>query len=393
MKSEYKLDFQAVSDQAYGRWAEIMTELASIHEAIDNGPFMPGTCPVHGGNNGDAFRIFEDFEDTGGMICNTCGAKTNGFTALAWLNNITIKQAYQDVARFLDMDGRGKPALQDPKLQQALRLKRQQRTAEMKRKKEKQAARNLDRIRSIWNAALPYDHPEALPLRRYVENRGFSLTVLSRAIRFVPALDYYTPDPNNKKRMINRGTYPAMVALLLGPNREIFTLHRTYLDAQGNKAPVNEPKKLFGTAKIGTTSGGSIHLQPAQKAIALAEGIETSWAIYEALGIPVWATGNANNLERILIPDFIERIYIFADLDRSDRGQQAAQIAGERLLSEGKQVQVFTPPGPIPADQKGVDWGDIYNLFGANLFPNIDINMSIPAMNLTSKKSKTATNN
>jgi putative DNA primase/helicase len=187
-------------------------------------------------------------------------------------------------------------------------------------------------------------------------------------------MDYFAPDPKNPKKMIKQGRYPTMVALLLGPDRDVFAMHRTYLDINGNKAPVDDPKKFSGTTKVGPTTGGAIHLYPAEHVVALAEGIETSWAVHEATGLPVWATGNANNLEHIELPKEIEHVFIFADLDRSGRGLEAAQAAGEKLIGEGRQVQIHTPIGPIPADAKGIDWLDVYNTHGHQVFPNIRIN-------------------
>src|SRR5690606_22491402 len=64
-------------------------------------------CPVHGGVDG--FRLFKDYEDKGGGICNSCGSKTNGFAMLAWVRGYEIKDAVRDVAQCLGEDSLSSP--------------------------------------------------------------------------------------------------------------------------------------------------------------------------------------------------------------------------------------------------------------------------------------------
>src|SRR5471032_2509610 len=62
------------------------------------GPGMHVACPVHGGRDG--FRLYNDYHDTGGGVCNTCGGFRDGFKLLAWIRNYTRKDAVRDVGKW-----------------------------------------------------------------------------------------------------------------------------------------------------------------------------------------------------------------------------------------------------------------------------------------------------
>ena len=83
---------------AAGRWASIVTSLAPhLGQAVERTPnHVP--CPVHGGIDG--FRLFRDFDATGGGVCNTCGIHHDGYTLLMWANGwdfLTTHRAIHDM--------------------------------------------------------------------------------------------------------------------------------------------------------------------------------------------------------------------------------------------------------------------------------------------------------
>lgn len=81
---------------AVGRWAELIVCLApQSKEALERFP-RHVKCPVHGGVDG--FRLFKDFNETGGGICNTCGTRADGFALLQWLNDWDARQTLKAVA-------------------------------------------------------------------------------------------------------------------------------------------------------------------------------------------------------------------------------------------------------------------------------------------------------
>ena len=69
-------DKHKIRDLAHGQWLFILERLCpELGPAIARlGRHVP--CPVHGGKDG--FRLFKDAQQTGGGICNSCGAKADG---------------------------------------------------------------------------------------------------------------------------------------------------------------------------------------------------------------------------------------------------------------------------------------------------------------------------
>jgi putative DNA primase/helicase len=106
---------------------------------------------------------------------------------------------------------------------------------------------------------------------------------------------------------------------------------------------VESPKKLM-TSGI---NGAAIHLCEAGEILALAEGIETALAVHQLEGLPVWSTIDAGNMERVLLPATVRKVYIYADHDASYTGQRAAYMLAHRLVvMEKRQVEVRIPKHP-----------------------------------------------
>lgn len=79
-----------------GKWDRIIIYSApDLKKAVKNRP-LHVPCPIHGGIDG--LRAFNDFDDTGGMVCNTCGAFSDGFKVLKWCYDINNQQA-EDLVR------------------------------------------------------------------------------------------------------------------------------------------------------------------------------------------------------------------------------------------------------------------------------------------------------
>lgn len=81
---------------ARNKWDRII--VYSAPELKDAVIFRPThvPCPIHGGKDG--LRAFDDFDETGGMVCNTCGPFSDGFKVLKWFYSINDQQA-DDIAR------------------------------------------------------------------------------------------------------------------------------------------------------------------------------------------------------------------------------------------------------------------------------------------------------
>lgn len=175
----------------------------------------------------------------------------------------------------------------------------------------------------------------------YLRHRGLRGTVPA-ALRYVSALPYYNEDGRVT------GRYPAMVAAVQRADGELIGVHRTYLDGGGpGKAPVPTPKKSLGPVR-----GGAVRLAEAADVLALAEGIETALAVMQATGTPTWATISASGMVAVRLPRTVRTVEIWADHDRGQAGQDAAQQLAAHLRREGRRSCVFIPP------TVGTDWLD-----------------------------------
>ena len=176
-------------------------------------------------------------------------------------------------------------------------------------------------------------------------------------MRFHPALGCWQRNDRNETELVAR--FPAMLALVPGADGMPVTGHRTYLTADGRKAPVPEPKKLMGYAGHRLV-GGAIRLAATGPVLGVAEGIETALAVHLRTGMPVWSAISAGLLARLEPPAGTSLVVVWADRDHSGAGEAAALTLRERLLKSGISVAVHLPTGPIPAGAKGIDWADVW---------------------------------
>jgi putative DNA primase/helicase len=144
-----------------------------------------------------------------------------------------------------------------------------------------------------------------------------------------------------------------MIAMVTGPDGAPATLHRTYLAADGRKAPVLEPRRLM-PGKV--AKGAAVRLSPARNTLGIAEGIETALSASALFGVPCWAAVNAGMLAAWRPPPEARRIIIFGDNDPSYAGQAAAYSLARRLGSDRREVEVQVPA------EVGADWNDVHQL-------------------------------
>ncbi len=330
-------DVHAVRRHARGRWIHVLAELApALEPALHRlGRHVP--CPVHGGRDG--FRLFRDVGETGGGICNTCGAFSDGFALLMWMNGWRFSEALRAVAATLPLsNGDGGPSLP---------ISKPARTSS--------SAWRRAEIEKVWAESMDPHHSSAAPLRRYLAGRslypeGFAI----RKLRFHPGLPYW-----QNGRLIGR--YPAMIAPVTSPTGELITLHRTYLTEDGRKAPVAATRKLMAYPEDLRLAGSAIRLaRPTPDGtLGLAEGIETALAVMLMTGEPTWAATSAGMLERFQPPKEVQALTVWADRDRSGTGERSARILADRVSASGLVVEVRLPEIAIPERARGVDWGDV----------------------------------
>ncbi|MDF1551678.1 MAG: toprim domain-containing protein [Deferrisomatales bacterium] len=196
------------------------------------------------------------------------------------------------------------------------------------------------RLRRLWAEARPLAAGDAAAA--YLQARGLDLRGLAAdALRTHHALPYWTDGAVV-------GTYPAVLARVVGPTGDPVAMHATYLDPErpGNKAPVPAPRKLWPTHP-GATRGAAVRLYPLDgDRLAVAEGIETALAVHQLAGLPCWAAISAGGLERVELPSAAREVFVCADHDENGAGQRAAEHLARRLVAEGRVVRVALPLEP-----------------------------------------------
>lgn len=86
--------------------------------------------------------------------------------------------------------------------------------------------------------------------------------------------------------------------------------------------------------------------------LGICEGIETGLAVMQHFGFsPVWATCTAGGMARFPVLEGIEAISIFADLDDSGAGIEAARTCARTWVAAKREAVVKKPP-------QGTDWHD-----------------------------------
>lgn len=355
MKAAHSLESGPVREAARGRWVVLLQALAPELELALARPGRHVPCPVHGGRDG--FRLFKDVEASGGGICNTCGAKPDGFSLLRWLKGWSFPQALEAVDAALggtrsaefSADRLPLPAVAKPA-----------RTAQ-------EDAQIRKRIETVWAETLDWQDASAKPMRDYLARRGLDTQVLDGvdALRFHPGLRHHDEEGRCG------GTFPAMVATVSDPEGRPVTLHRTYLDESGRKAPVENPRRMMPVPADRQVLGAAIRLGPSGPVVELAEGIETALAVRQATGLPVWSAVNAALLAAFDPPPGTAKVRIWCDLDRNGVGGEAALRLARRLEPNGIEVECMPPPDSLPWESKGVDWLDVLNALGPAGFPKL----------------------
>lgn len=226
----------------------------------------------------------------------------------------------------------------------------------------------------MWNKCISTDSDMASPVHRYLHGRGINITMTRRGyltadnVRFSVSADYY--EENEDKQYEKIGDFPALVCALRDPNGDILTLHRTYITADGKKAPVESARKMMPIPRGVSLGGAAIRLgEPMNGFLGVAEGLETALAATQGTGLPCWSTVNATLLAQFEPPKDVHTVVVFADKDRSRTGEIHAAQLQARLESEGVKVIVMLPPQAIPENEKGIDWNDVLIQHGLLGFP------------------------
>lgn len=93
---------QELKHAATGQWPGIITRIAAVPSELLTGKHCP--CPKHGGK--DKFRVFDDFAECGGAVCNDCGKMADGFAFLQSMLGCSFPKVLELVATHLGIVGK-----------------------------------------------------------------------------------------------------------------------------------------------------------------------------------------------------------------------------------------------------------------------------------------------
>jgi len=296
-----------VSEIATGRWPAILMHFGIEERFLKN---KHGECPICGGK--DRYR-FDDKLGRGSWICNQCGAG-DGFALLERFKGWTFKEAAFQVEQVAG-------SVQSVAIKQ-----------------ESDEAKKMAAVKRIWNETETVSKGD--PVWLYL-NRRVGLELIPACLRYHPALPYIEGESVDY--------FPAMVALVSSHEKQGVGIHRIYLTAGGEKAPVEKSKKLMAGKPL---NGSSIKLCASGESLGIAEGIETALAASRKFSVPVWAAISANLLEQWMPPDGVNKVIVFGDNDASFTGQASAYALAKKLRIKGIYAEVRIP------EQTGKDWAD-----------------------------------
>jgi len=337
-KTRYRerFSFEDLRRECEGQWGTIVTALSEpdISEALDTRKHV--ICH-RGHSKKKHFRLFKDFDQTGGGIC-TCGNFGDGFKLFEYLNGWDRKTAVREVGKFLRDRGykpntyRKPPAPPAPK---PLVVDKD----------------NASALKELWREARPIHGTLA---ERYFRDRGIGGELPNTGdIGFHPRLHYWDSDTGE-----SLGHFPGIVSILRSSRSgHPLTIHRTYLDRESGKAKVPNAKKLMPVAVPHAISeaGGAIRLYHLDgPVLGIAEGIETAAAVHAAHPeLPMWAAGNAPVLASFMPPASVKHVYIFGDVDTSGTGQVVSARLAMKLEAAGIKATICLPAKSVSLPCEG----------------------------------------
>jgi DNA primase len=197
--------------------------------------------------------------------------------------------------------------------------------------------RKLDRARLAltstyarfqWQEAGPID---GSPAERYLRMRGINGPI-------PPTLRYGRPplwiDPRTGKK---GPRHHALIAACQNITGRVTGIHRTFVEADGQLAPLRRPKQSLGQIR-----GGAVRLGPEASEVIICEGPEDGLTIQELLpSTPVWVALGTGNMPTMMLPPGIKRVLVAGDNDAP--GRRAVEAACEVFRIQGRHAAAIYP--------------------------------------------------
>lgn len=189
---------------------------------------------------------------------------------------------------------------------------------------------NREALLRILAGSLPTSHPDAHPLRAYLESQGIKSEDIPEGIRFHPSLPLC-----QEWRVLEN--YPAMLAEVKDQEGNTVSLHRTFLLEDGKKAAFDDPRQLM--FPISSEDGCAIRLFEPAPILVVTERIEDALSAYLDTGLPAWATIDGDGMAGVLFPSIVKMVIIATD-GKKWKGDLDAAIAlsGRLLFEEGRDI-------------------------------------------------------
>jgi len=221
------------------------------------------------------------------------------------------------------------------------------------REKREQQEANESKRRSAYAQAMWLRAPQVGPddaVGRYLAGRGIGLLHLGRRPGCLRA--------GQSIRHESGGDWPAMLAAMIGPDGAHVATHRTYLTADGRKAPVSPVKSILGSyagAHIPLWKGrtaATLRELPADTVVYISEGIEDGLSVARHLPwARVIAAASLGNMATVWLPPQVREVVLVGQHDpefKADGKPHPAPIAFRAAVQAhadaGRRVRVTRPP-------------------------------------------------
>jgi putative DNA primase/helicase len=181
---------------------------------------------------------------------------------------------------------------------------------------------------AIWHAGAT---SVGSTVENYLRSRGITLPVPS-SIRC------------GLKLRLGKYKPPTMIAAVQCPDGKVVAVQSTLLTPSAEKASVSIPR-----ITLGALGSGAVRLAAAGSVLGIAEGVETAFSAMQIFGVPCWACLGAARMQRVLLPECVSELHIFADND--DSGRAAAERTAHS--NRYRRVVLHFPPNDLK------DWNDV----------------------------------